>query len=257
MRDDQFISMLRRAIQPLRDRVYMIASRASLKSVDDTKGIQEVQIKGLANEDLGRVRRVQQFGFTSNPPAGTEGVMLSLGGVRGNSVIIATDNKTIRIKNLAPGESAIYTDDGTYLVLKKAGEVEVKAATTLTIDVPDSIFKGNVSIEGTLSVDQATTLNDTLLVKENATFEKDVIGLQNISALTMTVTGVIAAGGFTGPSGGPMTATVDISTTGTVTGSNVIGGGTDLAAVKSTFNTHTHPENGTGGGTTSAPNTTL
>lgn len=227
-------------------------------AVDDAAKIQEVQLQALAGESLDRVQRLQNFGFSSNPPIGTEAILLSLGGVRNNSVIVATDNRNIRIKNLVSGESIVYTDDGTYIILKKAGQVEVKAATLLTIDVPETIIKGNVTIDQNLLVKGTTELQDTLLVKENATFEKDVLITLNLQVGgNAVVTGVVAAAGFTGPAGGPVTATVDINTSGNITAANVTGGGTDLAAIKSTFNTHTHNENGTGGGVTNAPNGTL
>lgn len=258
MKDEALLNFLRRAIQPLRDRIFMLTSRGLIKGVDDAAGLQECQLRVLSNEDLTRIQRLQEFGFTSHPPLESEAVVLALNGSRANSVIIATDNRAVRLKNLASGETAIYTDDGSYIHLKKAGEVEVKAATLLTVDVPDTVFKGNVAVEGTLDVDGATTLKATLEVQDIATFKADVLMEMNLAVLmNINCTGVIAAGGFTGPSGGPLAATVDITTTGTITGSNVFGGGTDLESIHDTYNTHTHPENGTGGGTTSAPNETL
>lgn len=258
MNENNFINALRRAIQPIKDRIYMLAGRAIIAAVNDGEALQELQLKVLSGEALSKVQNIQGFGFASNPPVGSEAIILSMGGARANSVVIATDNRKVRLKNLASGETAIYTDDGTYLHLKKAGQVEVKAATLLTVDVPDALFKGNVKIEGTLEVDEATTLNDTLLVKENVTMLKDLSVVQNIVAtLNISAGGIISAAGFSGPSGGPVVASVDITTTGVVTGSNVVGGGTDLATVVSVFNSHTHDENGTGGGTTNAPNTTL
>jgi len=255
MRQDELVNFFNRAVKPLKDRVFMLVGRAVLMAIDDSKKIQEAQISALAGEDLAGVQRFQEFGFTSNPPAGTEAVIVSLGGSRNNCVVIATDNRNVRMKNLASGETAIYTDDGTYIILKKAGEVEIKSAVKLTVDVPESTFKGRVIIEDTLRVMGAASLENTLLVKENATLEKNATVLLALAVGTnATVTGVVAAAGFTGPAGGAATLTVDITTTGQITAANVTGGGTTLSAVKSGFNTHTHVETG---GTTNPPGAPL
>ena len=128
--------------------------------------------------------------------------------------------------------------------------MEVKAATLLTIDVPDTLIKGNVTINENLLVKGTTELDQTLLVKEDATFEKNVaVTLNQTIGGNLEVTGVVAASGFTGIGGGAAMLTVDIQTTG-----NVTGGGTSLAAIKAGFNAHTHAETGT---TTATPGTPL
>lgn len=246
MNSQALINFFQRAIKPLRDRVYIMIGRAIITAVDDSKMFQELQLSALAGETLGKVQRFQNFGFTSNPPLGTEAIISSLGGNRDNTIVIATDNRNIRIKNLESGETAIYTDDGTYIKLKKTGKVEVKAATLLTIDVPDSLIKGNLTVEG------AVVCEETLEVQGISTLQQDVLAGANVVA-----TGLVLASGFGGLSGAPMTATVNIETTGTVKGADVESGGKSVNTLVTTYNSHTHPENGTGGGTTSAPNQTV
>lgn len=246
-------NVLQRAMKPLRDRVLLLAGRAILTAVNDSENMQFVQLKALAGESLDKIRRFQEFGFTSNPPSGTEAIMISLGGNRENAVIIATDHRQYRFKPLQSGESAIYTDDGTYIVLKKAGEVEIKTATHVNIDVPDATFTGNLLVKGNAVIEGDETVEGNSTVEGDAEVQGLTTLVQDVACgANVAVTGVVAAGGFTGPAGGPMTSTVDIQTS-----ANVIGGGTDLAMVKSTFNAHTHQENGTGGGVTNPPSTPL
>jgi len=245
MRNEDLVNFFQRAIKPTKDRLFMLAGRALLMAINDDEKIQQVQLQALAGESLDKVQRFQEFGFTSVPPVGTEAVILSLGGSRNNSIVIATENRNVRMKNLQSGETAIYTDDGTYIVLKKAGQVEVKAATLLTVDVPNTLIKGNVTIEEKLVVEGQTELENTLLVKENVTMEKDLaITLNQTIGGNLAVTGVIGAAGFTGPGGGPAVLTVDLQTSGEITAANVTAGGTDMASIKSTFNAHTHQETG-------------
>lgn len=235
MKAQELISFFQRAMQPLKTRVQLMVGKCVIAAVNDSGAIQELQIKALAGETMGRVPRVQEFGFASNPPVGSEAIVVALGGNRENLVVIATDNRQVRFKNLASGEMAIYTDDGTYLVLKKAGQVELKAATKVLVDVPNAEFTGNVRIKGNLQVDLDTLMLQKLQVNQTGNF---TIG--------------VGAGYYSGPLGVtpmpvvipvPVQAQQTITASGVITGPNVVGGGTDLASVKSTFNAHTHPEN--------------
>lgn len=240
MKSEDLVTFFQRAMKPLKERVFLMIGRAVIAAVDDSKDIQEAQISVLAGEAMERIPRIQEFGFASNPPKDSEAIVVALGGNRENLVIIATDKRTVRFKNLASGESAIYTDDGTHIHLKKNGTLDVLAATKVLVTVPETEITGNVLIGGSLTVAGATTLQSTLDVTGVATFQADVNALANVN-----ITGICAAGGFTGFAGGPMTSTVDMTTSG-----NVSGGGTDLATIKSTFNAHTHtnPEGGNTGG---------
>lgn len=193
MQERDFIQFFQRAMKPLKDRVFLMAGKALIAAVNDANGIQETQIKVLKGESMERVPRIQNFGFSSNPPAGSEAIVLALGGNRENLIVIACENREVRVKQLESGESVVYTDDGSYILLKKGGEIEVKAATKVTLDVPLSVLKGDVEIEG------------TLLVKDDATFEKKI------------------------------DATLDITSS-----ANVVGGTTSLLAIKTAYNGHGH-----------------
>lgn len=261
MKQDDLINFFQRALKPLRDRVTLMIGRAIISKATDSAKIQEVQLSALADENMEKVQRFQEFGFTSNPPTGTESIIVSLGGARANLISIATEHRDFRKKNLLPGECSIYTDDGTIVHLKKAGNVLIEAATKVLITCPMVEMSGNLLVKGN------TVINGTLRVDQDATFMMNAI----VNLLVM-------AGGYAGPiSGGPnqvnisvpikLTASAPIEslaaieTTSTIdaggditTVSNVIGGGTDMASIKTTYNGHTHPETGS---VTTAPNQTL
>lgn len=236
MNSDGLISFFQRAIKPLKDRVLSMIGRAIITAVNDSGDLQSLQIKVMAGESMEKIARFQEFGFSSNPPSGTEGILLALGGNRENAVIIATEHRAFRFKSLQSGESILYTDDGTTIHLKKNGEIELKTSLKVTIDAPDTLFKGNAKVEGNLEVEGTSTLTE------------DVACLANVN-----VTGIVAAAGFTGPAGGTMVTTVPIETTQTVTGSDMVSATTTLETLKTTYNGHTHQENGSGGGTTNPP----
>lgn len=180
-------ALISRQLRPVLNRVMTVVSRGVIESADDGQGIQLVKAEFLADEVRDRIERVQQFGFTSNPPAGSEAVAVFVGGNREHGFIIATDKRAVRIKNLQPGEMAIYTDDGTKIHLKKNGQVEVKTSTKVTIDAPDTEFKGNVKVlgkvEATGNVEAGGKVKATLDVETLADLKYGPAAASSVTAL--------------------------------------------------------------------------
>lgn len=218
-----------------------MVARVVVKAINDGEGIQKLKFTALADEELNKVERIQEYGFTSHPKVGAEGVVLFIGGNRDHGVVIAVDDKRYRLTGLAQGEVALYDDLGSKVHLKRGGNIEVVASTKVLVTSPLAEFSGNVKINGNLIV-----IGTSLLTGVVTTMNNILVGINAI------VTGIVQAAGFTGPGGGPMATTVDITTSG-----NVSGGGTDLASVKSTFNTHKHTGVTVGAGTSGNPNATL
>lgn len=126
MTADQLTNFLRRAIQPIKDRLMLMVGRAVLAAAKDTTGVQQVQISVLAGEAMDKIERFQNWGFTGNPPEGSEGIVLMIGSNRDNLVMVALDHRTKRKMGLVPGESAMYDDKGNFIHLKTNGNQEVK-----------------------------------------------------------------------------------------------------------------------------------
>lgn len=243
MKADDLINFFDRATAGIRNTLMILTGKAVIKMVDDSGPLQKCQITGLAGETLSNIPRIQNFGFASNPPVDSEAIILSLGGMRENVVIVTADNRIVRFKDLGSGESAVYTDDGTLIHLKKGGLIDVIAATKVLVTSPDVEFTGNVKINGNLH-----TVGNVLV---NGTVQGDQTGNFTVG---------VGAGYFSGPMGGapmpmvtnvPIVSTAAITSSAIITGSNVVGGGTDLATVKTKFNLHKH------GGSTTVPDQTL
>lgn len=247
-----FINFINKAMAPLKTRVQLMVGRAVLLASQDSKGIQTWQIKGLQGETFDGVPRVQEFGFSSNPPQGSDAIMVAVGGSRESLVVIATDHKTYRFKNLASGESVLYTDDGTSIHLKKAGQIEIKTATKVLIETADVEITGNLKVGGTTHGVGKATYDDAMDVA------KDISTPMNVKAITSVQTALVQAGGYAGPAGGApgVVTTQPITTTSTVTASNVTGGGTDMATLKSAHNTHKHTGVQSGSSSSGGPDTT-
>ena len=100
------------------------AFRGKITLVVSSEPIQRVQLSGLADETLQDLEHLQEFGFTSNPPEGTEAVVIPLGGNSSHGVLVATQHGSFRIKNLKPGETAIYSNEGAKIVIKQGKIIE-------------------------------------------------------------------------------------------------------------------------------------
>jgi len=115
---------IRRALAGIR-----LAFRGVITLVKAASAVQLVQLDGVAGEQLQDAEYFQHYGYTSNPPAGAMCVVLPLGGHTTHGVVIATEHGAYRLKNLAPGETALYTDEGDSIVLKRGNIVEVETKT--------------------------------------------------------------------------------------------------------------------------------
>lgn len=121
------IQALQKLIAPLRTRIANMVGRCIVRLVNDQTGVQSVQIVLLEGETRDDVERVQQYGFTSVPVAGAEGVAVFVGGRRDHGLVIAADDREGRKTGLAAGEVAVYHRDGASIHLKSDGSIEVTA----------------------------------------------------------------------------------------------------------------------------------
>tara|TARA_B100000686_G_scaffold76577_1_gene82482 strand:+ start:376 stop:909 length:534 start_codon:yes stop_codon:yes gene_type:complete len=125
---------IKKVAAPLKRRIMLLINRGVLKGLVDSAKRQYIQLSGFAGETKDNVERVQEYGFTSHPHTGAQVIFISLAGNRDHPVAIAADDPRYRYKGLAPGEVAIYTDEGDVIHLKRGGTVLVKAATKVRIE---------------------------------------------------------------------------------------------------------------------------
>lgn len=131
-------------------RVLLSLARALVTTVNDAGGVQMMQVKLNALETRDNTPRPVEFGLTSNPPVGSDAFVVFLGGDRSNGVVLGTVHQPSRPKNLAPGETMLYSQDGKYVYMTASGGIVVEA-------------KG-----------QAVTVNDATKVTINAATEIDL-----------------------------------------------------------------------------------
>jgi len=115
------LAQFARLLQPLNRRILDVVARAVVKRLDDSKRVQLAQLGILDGETRDAVERFQNYGFTSVPLEGAEAVVLSVGGHRDHCLVVAVDDRRHRLRDLEPGEVAVFHKDGARVHLKADG----------------------------------------------------------------------------------------------------------------------------------------
>lgn len=224
------LSDLKRALAPLRRKIMNVIARGVIKVVSE-KGLQRLQMTATAEETLDDLQVLGHYGLATSPPVGSEGVIIFPGGDRSAGLVIATENRSVRMK-VANGEVSIYDNQGQFVHIKQGGVIEVKANTKVLANTPLFETTADAKIGGNLEVVGNTLLMGTLQVN-----------------LTSLLTGLVTAPGGV-ISAGVISAATIAQTAGVPTPDM----GARIDAIRIAHNTHKHPETGT---TTGLPDTVV
>lgn len=222
-----------RLIQDLSKRVKSTVARAVLEELSDAQGVQLGKFSFLAGEVRNNVERLENYGFSSVPPEDSEAIVIFPNGDRSRGYVVACDSRADRPKDKKKGETYIWTKFGHKIYLKENGDIDIYSPQKTILIAEDEI---------NITSGAKTVLNSTGDVEVTApkvlltTPECQITG-------NLVVGGNATAAGVVTGSGGVITQ---------ATPSPV-----SIEDIVDTYNTHTHPENGDGGGTTSAPNESI
>ena len=136
------------ALDRLAARVRTSAARAIVALINDAPGVQVAQVTTLA-DTVRDAERLQNYGLTSVPLPGAEGVALALGGSTDHTVVICVDDRRYRLKGLTAGEVALYDDLGHRVHLTRTGIVINGGGHPVTItNTPKMRIEGAVEATG-------------------------------------------------------------------------------------------------------------
>jgi phage baseplate assembly protein V len=111
------------------DRLTFAIGRGKVKLVDDAGPVQlhQVDVGPIGPEGSRGVHdntpMMHFFGFTSVPPEGSDAIVLFVGGRRSSAVAIGTNHQAYRLKDLEPGEAALYDMRGAFAKFTAGGLV--------------------------------------------------------------------------------------------------------------------------------------
>lgn len=130
-------------------------ARGTVVIVDAAKKLQSLQVRLTAGEIKDGAEHFEPYGFTSNPLAGAEVLTAFIGGDRSHAVVLVATDRRYRIQSMAPGEVAIYTDEGDKVHFKRGRIIDIetqtlniKATTAVNIDTPVINQTGKIVSQG-------------------------------------------------------------------------------------------------------------
>lgn len=196
MRIDDVVKIISKTIAPLKRKVLLSIAHGIIEATKDDGDLQFIQATYMADETKNDVRKMHHFGFSSHAPKGSECIAVSVAGNREASVIIATENREFRFKNLGEGEVAIYSKDGDYIHLKDGNAIDIKTK-TLTIDAETSVNINTpvVNISDDLNVGGEATVTGDITAESNVDVTGNVTAVGNVQGAV--VTGTTSVGGPT------------------------------------------------------------
>lgn len=121
------IDLVRRMTAPVWNRILLMLGRALLTAIDDSDGLQRVQVAGLNGEVRDALPRIQNYGFTSVPLTGAYAIVAFQGGDRDHGAVVAADDPRYRPKGWNPGEVGMYDNLGKFIRLHDDGTLEINA----------------------------------------------------------------------------------------------------------------------------------
>lgn len=105
-----------------------LARRATAIGFDDSQAQQFItELRGLKADAPRWVYRAQSFGLSAVPPAGSEGIVIALGGRSDRLLGLGFEHKDYRPKDSPAGTSVLYDDKGNVIFVKGANGIEIKA----------------------------------------------------------------------------------------------------------------------------------
>jgi phage gp45-like len=135
-----------------RDSLIGTLRRGTSLDVDDS-GTQQIikNLRGLASEQFQDVYRPQPHGFSSNPPTGSEGIFLSLGGRSDRLLALGFEHKDKRPKNLPAGASVLYDAQGNVVRMMMANGIQIDASAGKVYVKPgggQNVYLGGTGADG-------------------------------------------------------------------------------------------------------------
>jgi phage baseplate assembly protein V len=126
-----------------------VAPALKITATDDSGPIHRAQVRGFPNETIDNMPVLQIYGLASHAMPGSDATAIFASGDRSNGVIVATGNQQHRLRNLNPGEVALYDNNGTVVKLAGGGNVQITCTGSVTVTAPSiTIAADTITIAG-------------------------------------------------------------------------------------------------------------
>ena len=133
--------------------VRAIMTKGKVTATQSAK-MQTVSADIQTGHEAQEIEHYEPYGFTSRPKAGSEAIVANLNGTDLSVAIIIADRR-YRITSLAPGEVALYDDNGSSVELRSTGIV-VNAVGNATVNASGDVIIEPDAVAGRVLVGGST-----------------------------------------------------------------------------------------------------
>ncbi|WP_260430436.1 phage baseplate assembly protein V [Burkholderia stagnalis] len=169
-------------------RILLMMARGTITLVDDSQNVQTLQVRVNGLELLPDIPRFAEYGFTSNPPAGTQAIVGSKNGDRNDGIVIATSNAKYRLVGLSTGEVAIHDDKGQSVYLSASGIVVNGGGRPITLTNTPKVRAETVRLECTGDIVDNCDTTGRSMAADRVIFNGHNHQVKNVQGGTSTVT---------------------------------------------------------------------
>jgi phage baseplate assembly protein V len=134
--------------------------RVIASAINDQGAQQYAALQGIAGENPGEVTRLQHFGFNAIPPAGSEGLLLALGGRSDKGYVLGLEHPKYRPTGNNPGETYIY-DANSNIVSLVQSNIRIVSPGTITLTAPTIVLNGSCHL-GSASANTPVSMQGTV-----------------------------------------------------------------------------------------------
>ncbi|ABE29930.1 bacteriophage Mu Gp45 family protein [Paraburkholderia xenovorans LB400] len=159
-----------------------------VKLVNDSAGIQFMQVKFNPLQTIDNLPRCAEYGLTSNPPEDSDAVVAFAGGDRSNGVVIATGNAKYRMRQLSTGEVAIHDNIGQSVYLTAEGIVINGGGNPLTVTNTPKVRMETALMECTGDIVDNCDTNGRSMAADRVIFDGHEHDVKNVQGGSSTIT---------------------------------------------------------------------
>ena len=167
--------MLRDTLASAARRGMSMLRRATLRKASDDKLMQTVELDTNFGERKKGMERFQNYGFTSVPlpqkddktNEAAEAIVFYVGGSGGHAVVLGIDDRRHRVKNMKPGESAMYDDQWQIIRITRNGIV-ISSPFAVTHEVASPNQDRDPAKEFGQDADRAKSANTRIVQTKNS-----------------------------------------------------------------------------------------
>lgn len=194
----EIMQLVRRYCEPMRRRIAGMVGRCIIQTVYDSQAgsLQGLQVTALGGDPLDQIDKIQQYGFTSNPKPGAEGVIVFPAGDRSHGIVIAVDDRRYRLVGLQSGEVALYTDEGDYAWFKRGRKLHFRSngfnftgSSDELMDLLAQLSQQVENIANTLNTDTTNTMFGPMKLNGFATYGTIKSAVDTIRGKIVAMTG--------------------------------------------------------------------